>query len=505
MTDPDAGRRHLVVCCDGTWNTPDQLQQGQPAPTNVARIHHTVADRADQPRYYHPGVGTGSGLLNRLQGGLVGKGLSDNVKSAYGWLARTYRPGDAIYLFGFSRGAFTVRSLCGMIRRCGLPAELVDAGSTEFWARVDELFADGYRAEVTEAAEPVPIEFLGVWDTVGSLGIPDWLGPLKLLEDHTGHLPRFHDTKLGDHVKHARQALALDEMRGPFMPTLWSNLAEVGEGRTAKQVWFPGDHCDVGGGHDHTGLSDGALQWMIDECRAVTDLTFDDAMYKQIAPDPQDVLHNSLHSIYTVLCPAPRAIPFLTAGSPDVAPSAVDRQAAPPITTGPYRDGRLLAVGESATVDVYAGRPWNWTGLYLEPGDYEFGAEGTWLDGKVAHHPDGTEADPGLDFQDVLHAIATTSSWFQTQLAKLGDDRRARSFGGRRCEGERWMALIGSVAAQKLDAEDVQQSYDPFLIGGRRTKWSNEKRGYFYAYANDSWLGYAGNRGSLRLTVRRLS
>ncbi|SFW86098.1 DUF2235 domain-containing protein [Amycolatopsis australiensis] len=504
MSAADPGRRHLVVCCDGTWNTPDQLQQGQPAPTNVARIRHAVADRDDQLRYYHPGVGTGPGLVNHLEGGLVGKGLSDNVKSAYGWLARHYRPGDAIHLFGFSRGAFTVRSLGGMLGRCGLPAGLRDAGPTEFWAAVDALFADGYRAGAAGAAEPVPIEFLGVWDTVGSLGIPDWLGPLKLLEDHVGHLPRFHDTKLGDHVKHARQALAIDEMRGPFMPTLWSNLDEVDGDRTAEQVWFPGDHCDVGGGHDRCGLSDGALQWMIDECRSVTDLVFDDAMYKQIVPDPQDVLHNSLHGVYSVLCPAPRAIPFIAAGRPEVAPSAVDRQATPPITSGPYREGRRLAAGASATVDVYAGKPWNWTGLYLEPGEYRFTAEGTWLNGKVAHHPDGSEADARLDFQDVLHTLATASSWLQTQLARLNESQ-ARAFGGRRCPDARWMALIGTVAAQQLDQDDVQQSYDPIVLGGGPVTWAIEKQGYFHAYANDSWLGYSSNRGSLRLTVERLS
>lgn len=502
MSEANGGRRHLVVCCDGTWNTPDQQQQGRPAPTNVARIHHTVADRANQLRYYHPGVGTGPGLLDHLEGGLVGKGLSENIKSAYAWLARTYEPGDAVHLFGFSRGAFTVRSLSGMLKCCGLPAALKTADSTAFWAEVDRLFTDVYRAGAEEAAEPVPIEFLGVWDTVGSLGIPDWLGPLKLVEDHVGHLPRFHDTKLGGHVRHARQALAIDEMRGPFMPTLWSN---VDKGRDVEQVWFPGDHCDVGGGHDRTGLSDAALRWMIDECRvAVPDLVFDDAMYHQIAPDAQDVLHDSLHSVYTVLCPAPRAFPFISKDSAGIAQSTVDRQATPPITTGPYRPGRRLAVGESAAVDVYAGKPWNWTGLYLEPGQYAFGAEGTWLNGKVAHRPDGTEADARLDFQDVLHALATTSAWLQTQLARL-NDADARSFGGRRCENAKWMALIGAVAAPNLDAHDVQQPYDAIPIGGGVAGWVNRKPGYFYAYANDSWLGYASNRGSLRLTVTRLS
>jgi len=294
-------------------------------------------------------------------------------------------------------------------------------------------------------------------------------------------------------------------MRGPFAPTLWSNLAEVGAGRTAKQIWFPGDHSDVGGGHDRTGLSDGALKWMIDEVEAVTELTFDKTMVDQIKPDPQGVLHNSLRSVYTVLCPAPRAFPFITAGSPDLAPSVWERQAAPPITAGSYREGRRLAVDESATVDVYAGKPWNWTGLYLEPGDYTFSAEGTWLDGKVAHHPDGAEAAARLDLQDLLHALATTSAWLQTRLAKLDESGKVRSFGGRRCEAEPWMALIGAVAAQHLDDHDVQQAHTPFRIGSGLARWTNDKPGYFHAYANDSWLGYTGNRGSVRLTVRRLT
>lgn len=505
MSEPEATGRHLVVCCDGTWNTPDQQQRGLPAPTNVARIHHAVANRDDQLQYYHPGVGTGPGLLEHLQGGLVGKGLSENIKSAYGWLARTYEPGDAIHLFGFSRGAFTVRSLGGMIARCGLPAELRTADPTRFWAAVDELFEHRYRARTGTPAEPVRIEFLGVWDTVGSLGIPDWLGPLKLFGDRVAPLPHFHDTKLGGHVKHARQALALDEMRGPFAPTLWSNVDQVPPGHTVEQVWFPGDHSDVGGGHDRTGLSDGALRWMIDEARSVTALAFDDAMVDQIAPDSRDVLHNSLQSVYTVLCPAPRAIPFLADKGPGLAPSAGERHASPPITAAPYRDGRRLEVDESATVDVYAGRPWNWTGLYLEPGEYTFDAEGTWLDGKIAHHADGTEANARLDFHDLLQALATTSAWLQTQLAELADDKVAKAFGGRRCPAARWMALIGSVAAQRLDEHGVQQAHEPFLVGGRLENWVNDAPGYFYAYANDSWLGYAGNRGSLRLTVRRLS
>lgn len=103
------------------------------------------------------------------------------------------------------------------------------------------------------------IRFLGVWDTVGSLGIPDSLGVLNLFDVDDRH--RFYDTRLNSFVDHARHAVALDETRGPFTPTLWTGEEpESGDNRSVQQVWFPGDHCDVGGGHLQTGLSDAALQ-----------------------------------------------------------------------------------------------------------------------------------------------------------------------------------------------------------------------------------------------------
>ena len=474
------------------------------APTNVVRIHNAFADTPAQLRYYHSGVGTGLGLLDHVEGGLVGKGLADNVKSAYAWLARVYEPGDAIYLFGFSRGAFTVRSLGGMIGKCGLPEALKTAEPAQFWRDVESLFTDGYRQGADVPADPVPIEFLGVWDTVGTLGIPDWLGFFKLVANHTEPLPRFHSTELGTHVRHARQALALDEMRGPFAPTLWSNLGELGPDRTAEQLWFPGDHCDVGGGHDRTGLSDGALAWMIGEVHRTTQLEFDLDMVSQVRPDPRDMLHDSLKSMYTVLCPAPRAIPFVTPGAARLHESATGRQQRPPISAAPYRAGRRLAAGDSATVDVYARTPWNWTGLYLERGDYELSAAGTWLDGDAVHDADGTRTSGRALVQDLLHAVATSSAWLQDRLAKLGHDDTVRAFGGRRCASAPWMALLGAVASEDLDHQSVQRSYNPFLIGSRLGNWHNDEPGYFYAFANDSWLGYPGNRGSLSLTIRKI-
>lgn len=136
--------RRLVVCCDGTWNTREQTDGGVPAPTNVVRMANAVASDATQRVYYHPGVGAGGSKVDKLLGGGTGTGLSRNILSAYEWLCRSYEQGDELYLFGFSRGAYTVRSLVGFINRCGLLriAEDEPAGS---WQVIETLYRDAYR------------------------------------------------------------------------------------------------------------------------------------------------------------------------------------------------------------------------------------------------------------------------------------------------------------------------------------------------------------------------
>lgn len=165
----------LVVCCDGTWNTPDQERNDVPTPSNVVRIYNALLDDADQKRYYHPGVGTDGSKLDRLRGGGMGTGLAKNIKSAYAWLARHHRAGDPIYLFGFSRGAYTVRSLAGMLRACGL-LELAAPPTKADWAEIDRLYDECYRPDGDPTHKPnhavVDVEFLGVWDTSARSACP---------------------------------------------------------------------------------------------------------------------------------------------------------------------------------------------------------------------------------------------------------------------------------------------------------------------------------------------
>jgi uncharacterized protein (DUF2235 family) len=263
--------KRIVICCDGTWQSPFATFLGRPAATNVVRLKACVAARdaegTSQVVYYDQGVGTGN-LLDRLSGGLTGHGLDQNIIEAYRFLIQNYEAGDELFLFGFSRGAYTVRSLAGMIRKCGI----VRRENTGLEAEAMRLYRDPVRADAQgpedfrrafSIAQDVPIKLIGVWDTVGALGLP-----LTLSKRYA-----FHDTELSATVERAYQALALDERRRAFPPTLW----ELPEGsvQTLEQVWFSGSHSDVGGGSGSSGLPDLSLAWMFEKAEQAG-LAFDD-------------------------------------------------------------------------------------------------------------------------------------------------------------------------------------------------------------------------------------
>jgi len=273
--------RRLVLLFDGTWNKPESN-------TNVERLRRLIApvDALGNAQLvnYIPGVGVKRGL-SHLLGGAFGYGLSDNVLDGYRWLCQTWRPGDEIYLFGFSRGAYTARSLGGLIRKCGLLKRGADGSVTradaghayDFYRDVtikpDDPPATAFRAD---HSTEVDIHFIGVWDTVGSLGVPDTASWFPFARARY----RFHDTELSKIVKRAYQALALDEHRGDFKPALWTRnpyTVKPGESLTSKkreqldveQRWFIGSHSDVGGGNDRDGagrepdpLPDLPLAWL---------------------------------------------------------------------------------------------------------------------------------------------------------------------------------------------------------------------------------------------------
>ena len=512
---------NLVVCCDGTWNTPEQSEQGVPTPTNVVRLFNSLAEQGTggeaQLRYYHPGVGTDGSWWDRLVGGGAGVGLGRNVMSAYRWLAEHYRSGDRIFLFGFSRGAYTVRSLAGMItsERCGL-LRLDGLAEQEAWKRVERAYDKGYRARKERSAwsndwafhqadalgAPVAVHLLGVWDTVGALGIPDDLAILNLIDDPRRYA--FHDTALNARVHNARHAVALDERRLSFAPTLWSGIEHR---PTVKQLWFPGVHADVGGGYLETGLSDLALQWMMEESRALG-LGLRDAMAAQLRPDPRGVLHDSRDGLFQLLRAQPRSFPELTdvnAGS-QLHGSTLARHHAPPITQAPYHRSMRLQPGATLEIDVFAREPWNATGLWLGAGErYAFTASGEWLDRNIKCGPGGT-SDGRFQLGELVHLAGALWGKVEGLFQRASGNELADFKGTRRVETQPWFALIGVIGnGGQPDASGTLTPCETLPIKAGIDDYSIGASGYLYCFANDAWNFYDNNRGSVRLVVRRLS
>ncbi|CTQ51360.1 DUF2235 domain-containing protein [Jannaschia donghaensis] len=318
--------KRIVILCDGTWNAAEA-----PFPTNVVRLGQALSPQGDDGRVQVPiyveGVGTGrrgvtglSKAMDRWLGGALGFGLMANVMEAYRHLVFLYEPGDEVYVFGFSRGAFTARSLVGFIRFTGLlaradldripeavrrysqkrieTAERRQRRNAEWrarfapWFLVDPDDAAVYAEFGATSAVPFDITYLGVWDTVGALGVPGHFTAAPLLNRKYA----FHDTGLTSMVRAARHAVALDETRKSFRPTLWTNLETLNAGHDDPpylQQYFAGDHGSVGGGGDLTGLSANALTWMMDGARA-SGLGFDPMVAKTIRTegDPMAPLHN---------------------------------------------------------------------------------------------------------------------------------------------------------------------------------------------------------------------
>jgi hypothetical protein len=314
--DPQArasadGVKRLILCFDGTWNTPEDL-------TNVSRIYAAIADRhsgcPSQLKFYDAGVGTS--FSSRVRGGVLGWGLDENILEGYCWLINEYfgyiepprmqgdeafDAGPDILIFGFSRGAYTARSLAGLINRCGVPKVTYFAGDEAQRGRAHpgadivkqawQLYRKAYPPGVSSRAQPecadfraqycwnVKIKFVGVWDTVGALGVPMFSKAVFARAKYG-----FHDTSLGRVIEQAYHAVAIDETREDYKVALWDSKAED---QKVEQRWFPGAHANVGGGYQDDLLPDPPLKW-IAEC--ATDpsvgLEFTDAFKMKLGQVP---------------------------------------------------------------------------------------------------------------------------------------------------------------------------------------------------------------------------
>jgi hypothetical protein len=352
-----------------------------------------------------------------------------------------------------------------------------------------------------------------VWDTVGALGIPDDLALLNLLDRR--HDYTFHDTTLSASILTARHAVAMDERRASFQPTLWTKI----KGRDVKQLWFPGVHSDVGGGYVETGLSDGALEWMIEEAQGKaseendgTDdgdagprLAFDGDLVDQIEPCHRGILHDSFNGLFSLLPSMPRSVPCLEGDEkPALHASALNRYTKPPITQAPYRPTEKLAkAGDSVTRDVFAAEPWNDTALYLEADvTYELHADGEWVDKRVTCGPDGAD-DGNFQIGELAHMVGTGLGKLEELFKKATGSEDANFVMTRRHERFPWFCLVGAIAnSTGVDKDGKTMQHETRKIGTHCT-WIPEKPGYLYAYANDAWGFYDNNKGSVRLTVTR--
>ncbi|MEL7179397.1 MAG: DUF2235 domain-containing protein [Pseudomonadota bacterium] len=307
--------KRIVILCDGTWNSPTMT-----TPTNVVRLRDAlIHDENTQVVRYLEGVGVNKyanrlkSLIHKLGGGAFGWGLGRNVRLAYQQLCLHYQPGDQIYIFGFSRGAYTARSLAGMIRKCGIVPENrvksaftlakawrlykrrgADLDEGPLWVQRKALsprLATSYEDWLARGQEGsiVDIHFIGIWDTVGAKGLPPTLlGPIARLWNRRY---QFYDMRLSSMVKHAYHALALDEQRLFYEPTPWENLDQLNGDQTGPdkpydQLWFVGNHGIVGGSNTVRELVAFPLEWIVDKARDLGLIVDPDALIPDMPGNP---------------------------------------------------------------------------------------------------------------------------------------------------------------------------------------------------------------------------
>jgi len=292
------GMANIIICADGTWNRPEE-DLGKDHATNVLKLARAIKPSVGETKqhvFYDWGLGS---YHNAVSAGATGRGIHKNILDGYRYIVQNYAPKDKLYFFGFSRGAYTVRALCGLINNCGIlkrpNARFIEQAWQIYKSPLGKYGPDGGEAKRFRDDYCHPsraVEFVGVWDTVGSLGIPfSFLGLLDSKDE-------FYDTKMGSNVNVARHALAVDEQRVDFAPTIW--LPRVGV--DLKQVWFSGVHSDIGGSeppdkNTANFVSDLSLGWMIDEAKAAN-LKIEPYISSNLTNGVDAALHKSRNHIY---------------------------------------------------------------------------------------------------------------------------------------------------------------------------------------------------------------
>jgi uncharacterized protein (DUF2235 family) len=538
--------KNIVICCDGTGNRSRTARDFTRIESNVAKFFDRVlpAEQCEwrQSKWYDAGVGTGTSTTSRrvaLLGkaanwvgakapsgvlGVVEKfrtikelafgiGITENVTEGYREIVRQYEPGDRIFLVGFSRGAYTARCIADVIDDIGL----LRAEHVRFAADVVQLYRYRPGAEhkvVLNGAlrhDNVTIAFLGLWDTVASLGVPLWGWSYSIwrLWSNLGMAPS--DINCCRVVRHA---LSIDEERSQFFPTLFKEAAgSDGNGPDIEQRWFRGAHAGVGGGYEDTSLSDIALTWLMKEAERCQ-LEFEPDWDQALKPNALGMIMTQLERqrAWRVSGTWPRWHPCGTTSSgfgyldPSVLERARHASGIRDKAAATSSDELLtLQPGERARIRIRGDYTWHRTGLVFETGArYRITySEGTWRDGQAPSCGPAGQAATGADV------------------------RRLLGFGKRVIDGQ-WMELIGHVAhprvwqqkelgAWKLlkhllweDPEELTRTLIP--LGRHLTDRGHSidvdvhaASGVFYGFANDWWLAYDNNSGAVMLEVQRLA
>ncbi|KAH7010904.1 uncharacterized protein B0I36DRAFT_324482 [Microdochium trichocladiopsis] len=307
-----ASYKRIILCSDGAWLASDIGDRS--APTNVAKLARAVANSGPDGKgnlvkqivSYHSGLGSGDLPFQKAIYGGFGWGLDIEVSQIYDFISNNYEPGDELFFFGFSRGAFTVRSVAGLVCDVGVLSAVHMSRFTEMW--------NAYRANTS--GEPfrrstwyldnkeelgltdVRVKVVGVWDTVGALGIPEWpvVGWARKVGLPINKQYAFHNTNLSKNLDYAFQALAIDEKRLTFPPTLWHKTAD-GPAKDLQQCWFPGVHGNIGGQRedshalvDFEEIGHNTFAWMVDNLSNM--LTFEDAAIKTLIEEHRRALNS---------------------------------------------------------------------------------------------------------------------------------------------------------------------------------------------------------------------
>ena len=513
----DANPRNIVIFCDGTWNSPSEEAFGLPTPTNVFKLYRACLDAVQshgrQITWYQPGVGATGGVVRRVFEGATGVGIGANIRRGYAAIAAHYRgPQDRIFLIGFSRGAFTARSIAGMIQKVGLlkqPTRMAIARAYKVYQTSKNEASPRARAHRAGADvhQDVRIHAIGVWDTVGALGFSLWGWSFNLRAIWSNAFHRLSPNLI---TEHAFQALAFDEKRTSFVPVLWHDIGdqggvptgiETGRRPIVEEAWFRGVHSDVGGGYGDSRLSDIALQWLIERL-GPCGLELRPGAPKLNA-DHNGLIHNSTQGpLWTSVASWPRwpATKTLDEGASPrsyLHGSVAARESDLPASNIDERGRRRLSIGEAMEIEIRARYQWDYAGVALEAGGkYQLSAQGSWEDRQgTPVGPEGHAADESWGKRLTRWARRKRNARWMALIALPNIDF-----------GWKWRELGVADAIRYLVIEDPAEFARHLMLVGENARRQIEPTtdAFLWCFANGQWKSNESNAGSVVLTIERV-